>query len=1009
MRVLVVGAVAVVVLGLMWLLFGEMLTGTDDGYDGAGYEDDYDDEASRALLKGDEEAARRRAAEEAAAAKAAELPEGLVGPDELGGILVKGRVLDDRRRPVADAEVVARFKDRDKIATKTDANGEYQFYAGDAPETGWAMGLVRANAPGPLTGVSGMWLSQQSGEVVVVNPIILGTAHKLAVHVVHQEAPVPNADVVVTSTVWGQMTPVAEGKTNEAGVFEASLLPEGNVTALCAAKGYGRGQKMVTLPRTSKDVFKVELPEERIIELTVVDKETEEPIPGAKVSVQGNFGNINASGMLPPLEVEPTNEEGKTRVTGLTPKKTYRFVAEAQGYPKPNPWGGTPSNSVKADDTEGTIKLGKFRTVTFPIADNAKVDPPPDGTELRVELQFWMRNFASKEMKAYMKDGELVIEGLPDSWMNGRVVAENAEAAFWCQAGAEKGNPVSFAASRKVTIAIKEKGAGPVADARIRLQGSMAMQTMEPMTTDPEGKVEVDVQDGIQVQVYMLPPHQAWGGAMIGNFKIEEGKDLYEIDMEPEAPIVIRINIDGEDRLPPQFNVTIGGAWKNVNEITEDPDAGELRVAHRWSEQQIESEKPVPVIVNAQGYLQGKAEIVPGKGQAEQTVKVEMPAAGTVIVYVEKPSDGSYNLQLQKWNDETQKWDHSGGNSGFNPMSGNRAGGRADDGSQKFEGLKAGTYRARDATSRIESNSVEVTLGGPPSEIMLDLTTSVWIEGKVEVPEGESAQQTRILVQGQDDPANQWAGRRPDQKGNFKIRGVAGQEVMLMVRHPVLGVAGGNTNIAVVAGGGPITITMVAGSEIHFKHPDTPEPKDPSSTSGAIPVPSMPMPGGGGQVRVVVFEGGTLEKTVKSINPTLKGTTWRLGGLPPGKYTLWIEAYQKAPIIKKNVTVGEGVTDLGMLQQPVGATIRVRVATQSDTKPQTWVQVHHQGEPKYQRSMWLQMADGKDLVVKGLGAGRFKVTVRVFGQGFVNNQEPIYDEEVELDGTGETVIDVTAK
>jgi len=164
MRVLIAGVGALLLLGLLWFLFGEMFTGTDPVYDGVGDEGGYEDDDSAGLL-GNTEAARRRAAEEAAAAeaaKAAKLPEGVVGPEELGGILVKGRVLDDHRRPVAGVDVLARFQDRDKIATKTDANGEYMFQIGDAPETGWSMGLVRANAPGPRTGVSGIWISEQS-------------------------------------------------------------------------------------------------------------------------------------------------------------------------------------------------------------------------------------------------------------------------------------------------------------------------------------------------------------------------------------------------------------------------------------------------------------------------------------------------------------------------------------------------------------------------------------------------------------------------------------------------------------------------------------------------------------------------------------------------------------------------------------------------------------------------------------------------------------------------------
>jgi hypothetical protein len=105
-----------------------------------------------------------------------------------------------------------------------------------------------------------------------------------------------------------------------------------------------------------------------------------------------------------------------------------------------------------------------------------------------------------------------------------------------------------------------------------------------------------------------------------------------------------------------------------------------------------------------------------------------------------------------------------------------------------------------------------------------------------------------------------------------------------------------------------------------------------------------------------------------------EGNTFVFGGFEPGTYTLWIDYRDHAPLILRNVILGEGETDLGEIPFDRGASVRVAILTKpGTTAPRISVAAWAQQAPTYDRST---SSDGEaEAVLQGLGPGRFKVRI----------------------------------
>jgi hypothetical protein len=127
--------------------------------------------------------------------------------------------------------------------------------------------------------------------------------------------------------------------------------------------------------------------------------------------------------------------------------------------------------------------------------------------------------------------------------------------------------------------------------------------------------------------------------------------------------------------------------------------------------------------------------------------------------------------------------------------------------------------------------------------------------------------------------------------------------------------------------------------------------------------------------------------------------TFSFGGHAPGRYTVWIDLGDPTPpLVLRRVDLRAGVTDLGTRPAPPGGSVRVRVLVpDGQAMPAIRVEAHRTTEPSYERHE--EARTGDDVVVHGLGPGRFRVTATFHGE-----RRPRLDETIESDGASEIVL-----
>jgi hypothetical protein len=112
---------------------------------------------------------------------------------------------------------------------------------------------------------------------------------------------------------------------------------------------------------------------------------------------------------------------------------------------------------------------------------------------------------------------------------------------------------------------------------------------------------------------------------------------------------------------------------------------------------------------------------------------------------------------------------------------------------------------------------------------------------------------------------------------------------------------------------------------------------------------------------------------------------------------VWADVFAASPpIVLRDVTLGEGDTDLGAYTPETGASLRLHVLVpEGQDAPRIFVSAARVGEPAYTRS--LNSRGEHEIVVHGLGPGRFRVRAYLAAR-------PRLDEAIESDGASEIVL-----
>ncbi|MDJ0972992.1 MAG: hypothetical protein QNJ98_00855 [Planctomycetota bacterium] len=903
---------------------------------------------------------------------------------EATGIVLIGRVVDERRRPVAEARVEARFPDRPTRDATTDAEGRFELAVGERPGV-FVVGTLHARTDDGRVAAGPVSLQASSPARRDVRPLVVGPAYSFDVRIERAGAPVAGAAVVVARPIWAQMTALQAGTTNDAGVFRAEGISRGPVRVFASAEGHGRNHLGLYLPRSETDPVVVELLEERQLTVRVVDAQTKRPVEGATVHVGDRYASRSnlVLSLLPKLVAEPTDAAGMTTIGTLNARDEYSVNAEAEGYAPPDPR-LSPPKTVAPDAVEVTCEVKGFRTVSFPIAEgDARV--PQDGTSLELQLVAWMKATFADDAAARIEAGRLVVSGLPPTFATGRVrTPEGLVARFNALMGKDEGSPVTFRQGLEARVRIVERGRGPLTGARVTWTGGVAFGEPRTEVTDARGEATLRGMEPGRITVVLLSGSDAYRGVSAGAIDLNPGNadELHVLEVEPPHPLTLEVTIDGEPGLPPAYELRLGNRWVGPAELVEDAAAGVLQIDTRTSG----SAAPQPIELRARGFTSGTGMF---RGGGSETVRLALTTAAELTVRVTPPEDGDVSIAIERFDADADRWVNARARRSESEAAG-ALGGRQEASAQVFLIAESGRFRARDAYSDTYSDPVDVSLGYE-AETSIDLSQVVWIRVQVEVPEGTAVHRARVF-RTDVEPDHRFGvkfGVPVDGRGRARMRARRGERAALSVRHPVLAAAIEGGRVDVTAGAPkPAVLKLEQGNLLTFR----------------ILGRDGKAPPRGRATNVLLAPSGDFgaADVIRAITVVEDGQH-TLGGFPAGTYHLWIDAFRDAPIVLGARALGAGTTDLGALTPPAGASLRVKLlADAGATTPNLWVVARRQGAPTFSRAGNRPKGSAEDVRITGLAAGTYEVSIRYLGAAGASPPAP---QRVEVGEQGQ--VDVT--
>ena len=645
LTLLVLGALA----AALWFLFGGGGLGPDAGDDGGpSLIDGPLVEDGEPLLAGGAKGAGEAAGRDPLESGGSTETHAAGGP---GALVVEGRVVDERRRPVAGARVALQVGSRPARLTESDAGGAYTYTLPPGAGAGRRRATLVGRVGETRVGTATAWLPVNGGRMLVP-PLVLSAAAALTVRVVRDGAVVPGARVAAAVRVGGVVAVVSTKTADSAGRVTLGGLPPGPVEVLASASGHGRGHAKASLPRPAGDVLEVALRPERTLDVVVVDAATERPVAGAEVLVGDalTMPEPHGPGYVPlPVSVR-TGRDGRVTLRGLAAQGVVYVNARAPGYAM-TPWWQGRNKAAKPDQTEIRIALARFRAITFPVAD-VEAGVPADGTSLRIELAGAGDRGLATSVSGAMEDGSLVVRGLPGRGVRGvAVTPAGAQALFRAPANAEAGEVVTFRFARDVRVRLVEPDGRVVPAVRLRLNPMRKAAEIATAETDAAGIAHFTGVGADVVSVHLVVADQPTAGTPLGKLDLTRDEDVYEVEVQARIGLTIAVLIEDEPRLPARYTLMAAGQRISTGDIEEDPDVGSLRAWLRLPAGAGEIE----IALHAEGYLRSTGRIdLQGADEAE--LEFVLSPAGSLVVLVKPPDDGSYALRLQRFDDGTKTW-----------------------------------------------------------------------------------------------------------------------------------------------------------------------------------------------------------------------------------------------------------------------------------------------------------------------------------------------------------------
>ena len=885
------------------------------------------------------------------------------GPADPDEPVVVGRVVDETRTPVAKAAVV-RVRDglRDRTTT-SGPDGRFEVAGGlRAQASGGAHTVlsVRVVTHDGRTAIRRAWVGPSTPARVDLGTIVVRPGDALRARVTRGGVPVAGAAVVLQRSEAGpDYLTIASARSGEDGVAAFPPSAKGRYRVVAAAPGSGRGAVELALPRADAAApLEVALPEERRLEIRLVDAATKAPVSGAEVEVHEQVITRGGGTIVPyepAIRLAPSDGRGVVEVSGLGADSMLVLGVRAPGRP---PLGlyGNETPHVPKGATSLVVELPRGRTVRWKAVDG-DVPRPPGGTTLVLRP---VRRWTWIPDTARIEGEDVVADGVGPWALHAEARApDGAVAVLVAGASEERGGETRFTARRVIEVVATEPDGRPAEGVFVFARRSDAWDDVTWARTDAAGAATLPVSIGRTNRFEVLASlgSRAEVGRPVGTVDLAEGGARVAFAVQPVAEYAIEVRRDGAPFLPLEYTLSAGVANEQVDGIEEEPSTGRLRFRSRSFDPTLD------LTLHADGFLPARASAAPGA-----ITRIDLQGAGSVLLRLTPPSDRGYQIQLQRWVAEAGGWEWI-----------TRYRQEEVDGGHRGEGLEPGRYRLVEPNARVATPEFEVA-GGRTTTLSWDLSRLAWVEGRVEAPEGTDLAQAVVRTDLPDVAAR--AGRTPPppsqgivragKDGRFALRVPGDRDVALTVAHPehVPAAPGGVATVRGATSG--VVLRLEAGSATRIRF--DPDPR----------APVRPSP-----YRVLLFRGDpggapALERTLLD-----EGDAFRFAGFEPGRWTLWIDLPRHAPLVLRGVELGSGATDLGTVRLADGASIVLRVARPDAPRLRAWVVARHLGEPAYERSVH---TDADEVRLPGLGPGRFQVQAGAADRG------PSIDRTVEVDG-----------
>ena len=612
---------------------------------------------------------------------------------------VTGRVVDEWRRPVEHAQILAQLDDGTRTEGVSDADGRFNLSI-SITESWTCQGELLASKDARAgTLPFSQWLPssrlQNNGDVDL-GTIALSTTGELRVQVHKGTSAVRQARVV---GVRASFRPAMRFETtsDETGTAVLSGLPPGRyclaATATVGSWIVGHADVIAGQPNHHVLNLLVSTP----VSVEVREQGTLQPIPAAQIEAMYVIDSASIASKIPLHLVVPlplTNEAGQAKLTGLCRGQDVSIGASHESWrpmvmwnARSIDWSQTPLNAQ--------VHLEPLDTLTWRLVDG-EVAVPPDGTM-----------FTISETEVPLRDGCLHFDGQATQagWSFTAIGPDCYAELQVPQAGSQPSPPSArLRRTRQLVIELFDSNAQPLAKRPLEVWSN---NTRASAVTNDEGRAIVTQLPAGLAKIQVAVRHGTSIELGQADLRLADGK--LAIHMDAPRKVLARVVVNNRRGLPGNLKLRATDGW--IEQMHEDVDNGILEF-DLWL---TDPNKPTRLFLEGMpGMSGGRATIEPGTDRAEIEFRLGPTSGGTVNLTL--PADGQCQIGVEQFIVQ--------GNSGFT---------RSVDGNapRRLNKLAPGRYRLHDTSSDVLGPEVEVTAGGPDIELRIDLSKVVMAMGTV--------------------------------------------------------------------------------------------------------------------------------------------------------------------------------------------------------------------------------------------------------------------------------------